>query len=55
MRAHELAIDAALPEGETKQPIAGFLYFTHKGKTSGLKSIELVYQGPSGTAVLRLL
>ena len=55
VRPHELAIDAALPEGETKHPVAGFLYFAHKGKTSGLKSIELLYQGPSGTTVLRLL
>jgi hypothetical protein len=55
VQPHELAIEAALPEGETKHPVAGFVYFAFKGKTKGLKLIELLYRGPSGSAVLRLL
>ena len=54
-RADEVVVETALPEGETRQPVAGFLYFAHKGKTKSIRSLELIYNGPAGTATLRLL
>ena len=42
--AHELAIQAALPEGQYRGPVSGFLYFPYKGKTSAIKSLELMYE-----------
>ena len=35
--------------------MSGFLYFAYRGKTKALKSLELLYSGPEGTAVLKLL
>lgn len=45
---------AALPEGERALPVAGLIFFQYRGKTQGLRSVELVYAGPSGDAVLAL-
>ena len=45
---------ASLPEGERVLPEAGLLFFQHRGKTDGLHSIELIYTGPAGKAVLPL-
>jgi hypothetical protein len=42
--AHELAIQSALPEGEYRGPVSGFLYFPYKGRTSAIKSLELIYK-----------
>ncbi len=50
----EIVQRAALPEGEVKLPAGGLLYFPYKGKLSTLKSVELIYEGPSGGATLRL-
>lgn len=51
----ELVVEAALPEGETSQPVAGYLYFAYRGKPKAIRTLELVYQGPAGDCVLRLM
>lgn len=53
--ADEIAVRASLPEGQARGPVSGFLYFAYRGKTKALKSLELLYSGPEGTAVLKLL
>lgn len=50
VRAEDIAVRSALPEGEFKQPVSGFLYFQYRGKPSSIKSLELVYD----RAVLKL-
>ncbi len=50
----EVVVEAAIPEGETAQPVAGLLYFAYKGKTKGIRSLELLYSGPAGECALRL-
>jgi hypothetical protein len=45
---------AALPEGDRALPQAGFLFFQYRGKTQGIHSIELVYSGSAGKALLAL-
>lgn len=50
----EIVQRAALAEGPVKLPVAGLVYFPFKGKLSKLKSVELIYEGPTPAAVLRL-
>jgi hypothetical protein len=45
---------ASLPEGERVLPEAGLLFFQHRGKADGIRSIELIYTGPAGKAILTL-
>ena len=45
---------AALPEGDRALPGAGLLFFSQGGKTSNLRSVELVYSGAAGKATLPL-
>ena len=45
---------AAMPEGDRALPAAGLLFFEYRGKTQGIRSLELVYSGPAGNAVLAL-
>jgi hypothetical protein len=45
---------AALPEGDRSLPQAGLLFFPYRGKTKNIRSFELVYAGPAGTATLTL-
>lgn len=45
---------ASLPEGERVLPEAGLLFFQYRGKTDGIHSIELIYTGPAGKAILTL-
>jgi hypothetical protein len=45
---------ASFPEGDRPLPQAGLLYFRYSGKASGIRSIELMYEGPSGKATLTL-
>jgi hypothetical protein len=45
---------AALPEGDRALPVAGLLFFPYSGKTQGIRSIELLYNGPAGKATLAL-
>jgi hypothetical protein len=54
-KPEEVVVAAALPEGETHGPVSGYLYFAYKGKTKSIRSVELIYSGPGGTATLRLL
>jgi hypothetical protein len=53
--AHEVAVECALPEGPSRLPVAGYLYFPFKGKIRSLKSLELLYSGQEGEASLKLL
>lgn len=54
-RAEELVVQVALPEGETSRPVHGYLYFAHTGKLKSIRSLELNYTGPAGTATLPVL
>jgi hypothetical protein len=45
---------AALPEGDRALPQAGLIFFQYRGKIANLQSIELIYDGPAGKAVLKL-
>lgn len=54
VRAEEVVVETALPEGEISAPISGYLYFAYKGKTKSIRSLELIYQGPVGGATLPL-
>jgi hypothetical protein len=45
---------ATLPEGDRALPVAGLIFFQYGGKTKGMKSVELIYNGPAGKATLAL-
>lgn len=45
---------AAFPSGDRKLPQAGLLFFQYRGKTKGINSLELMYNGPAGKATLVL-
>ncbi|HWC95132.1 MAG TPA: hypothetical protein VG456_00245 [Candidatus Sulfopaludibacter sp.] len=45
---------AALPEGDRPLPQAGFIFFRYTGLSKGIHEVELLYNGPTGKAVLRL-
>jgi hypothetical protein len=45
---------AALPLGDRALPQAGLIFFRYRGKTENIKSLELIYNGPAGTATLTL-
>jgi hypothetical protein len=53
--AEELAVRAALPEGEHKGPASGFVYFPYRGKLSRIHSLELQFTGPAGSVTLPLM
>jgi len=45
----------ALPEGDAVHPpVSGYLFFSFKDKLKTVKTLDLVYTGPLGTATLRL-
>jgi len=50
VRADELLVQTALPEGEHRGAVSGFLYFASKGKTTAIKTLDLLYED----AVLKL-
>lgn len=55
MRAMQLKVQrASLPEGERQLPVAGLLYFPYRGKSEGIKSLELVYAGSAGKTSIPL-
>lgn len=54
-KPHEIVVEAALPEGEATGPVRGFLYFPFKRKPKDIRKLELLYSGPAGDAVLKLL
>jgi hypothetical protein len=45
---------ASLMEGERPLPQAGLIFFKYGGKTKNLRSIELIYEGAGGKAILAL-
>ena len=45
---------ASLPEGERLLPEAGLIYFPYRGKTEGIRTVELIYTGAAGKAILAL-
>ena len=45
---------AALPEGDRALPQAGLLFFSYRGQSKGIYSVELIYSGPAGKATLSL-
>jgi hypothetical protein len=45
---------SALPEGERVLPQAGLIFFEYRGKTKGIHSMELIYNGPAGKTALAL-
>ena len=45
---------AAIAEGERALPQAGLIFFQHRGKTENIRTLELVYEGPAGSAVIPL-
>jgi hypothetical protein len=47
-------LKATLPEGTRALPVAGLIYFQYRGKEKGIKSMELVYNGPAGKATIEL-
>ena len=55
VKAEELVVQAALPEGEHSGPSSGFLYFPYRGRVGRIRSLELVFTGPGGSTTLPLL
>ena len=45
---------AAMLQGDRALPQAGLLFFEYRGKTQGIRSLELIYSGPAGSATLPL-
>jgi hypothetical protein len=45
---------ASLLSGERALPQAGLIFFSYHGKVEGIHSLDLIYSGPAGTAVLAL-
>jgi hypothetical protein len=43
VKAEDLLLQTALPEGSYKGPVSGFVYFPWRGKASSIKSIDLLY------------
>jgi hypothetical protein len=41
-------------EGDRALPQAGLLFFEYRGKTQGIRSLELIYNGSAGNASLAL-
>ena len=45
---------ASMLEGDRALPQAGLLFFEYRGKTQGIRSLELIYSGSAGSATLAL-
>jgi hypothetical protein len=45
---------ATLPEGDRALPVAGLIFFQYGGRMKGIKSLDLIYDGPAGKATLTL-
>src|SRR5215469_14969132 len=41
VKPEQIVLDTALPQGESRRPVSGFLYFLYSGKTAAIKSLEL--------------
>jgi len=44
-KPEELVVQTALPEDAHRGPVSGYIYFPYKGKPSGIKSLELLFEG----------
>ena len=54
-RAMQLHVqNAALPEGDRTLPIDGLIFFRYSGAPKGIRSVELLYTGAAGKAVVPL-
>ena len=53
-RVEDIVNHHALPEGEVRPPVSGYLFFPYRGKLKSLKRVELLYEGPLGAAALVL-
>jgi hypothetical protein len=54
-RAMELHVQhAAMLEGDRPLPQAGLLFFEYRAKTKNINSLELIYNGSAGNAILAL-
>jgi hypothetical protein len=45
---------ASLPGGDRPLPQAGLLFFSYRGRTQSIRSLELIYDGPAGKTTLKL-
>ncbi len=45
---------AALPEGDRALPVAGLIFFWYSGKVEKIHTLELIYTGAAGKAILTL-
>jgi hypothetical protein len=45
---------ASMPQGDRPLPQAGLLFFQYGGKLQGIRSLELLYDGPAGKAKVEL-
>jgi hypothetical protein len=45
---------SSLPEGDRALPLAGLIFFSYRGKTQSIHSLELIYSGSAGNATLTL-
>jgi len=43
-RPGELVVETALPPGEHRGPVSGYLYFAYKGKVKSIRSVDLLYR-----------
>ncbi len=44
-KAEDVLVRTALPEGEFEGPVSGYLYFPYRGKSTKVKSVELLCYG----------
>jgi len=44
VKAEDIVTRMALPEGDFATPVSGFLYFPYKGKASGIKRVDLLWE-----------
>jgi hypothetical protein len=47
-------LKASISEGERALPQAGLLFFEYHGETKGIRTMELIYNGPAGKATLAI-
>ena len=45
---------AALPEGDRALPVAGLVFFWYPGKVEKIHTIELIYSGAAGKAIVTI-
>ena len=46
--------DVRHAEGDRAVPVAGLIFFQYSGRTQGIRSIELIYNGSVGNVTLEL-